>query len=188
MLADPLHDVDAARPRSARPSAARSSASIGSRVKSILMPVAFSKAGATSSTMAVSATGRCRRHRPACPAWPAPRMRVAAAAPRQRGLQQLAAVPSVHDHPPVFIPLTAPDDRPGDEMALCREREQDHRQDDQHAGCGHAAPVDAGITAGKRRHQHRQRAGGVVGQHRGEQEVVPGELQAQDAGGDQARA
>ena len=84
-------------------------------------------------------------------------------------------------------PFTAPDDSPGNQMPLRGERENQHRQDHQRAGCGHAAPVHAGVAAGESRHQHRQRARRVVGQHGREQEVVPRKLQRQDARRHQSR-
>jgi len=46
---------------------------------------------------------------------------------------------------------------------------------------GESAPIHTGIAGAERRHHYRQRLRGVVGQHRREQEIVPCQLQAQDA-------
>src|ERR1700720_2378750 len=59
--------------------------------------------------------------------------------------------------------------KPGDKVLLRDEGENDHRQDDQHAGCREPAPVYTGIARIERRHHYRQCLRRIVGQHSREQ-------------------
>ena len=200
-------------------------ASTGSKVNSTLMPVSFSKAGATSSI-------RVRFHAALVLADEDKLFRLALGPSRlgrggkhaaRRALQHMPSLQTSHGVPSFFLLRSRPDapqriyhttpyflqqpcqcdrqfrvrrgasslDRAGrqsgDEMALAQERKDDHRQDHQHPRRGEPAPVHAGIAGVERRHHHRQRLRRVVGQHCRKQEIVPRQLQAQDAARHQSR-
>ena len=83
-------------------------------------------------------------------------------------------------------PLIAPPVRPLHEIAPHHEGEDQHRQHDHGAAGGDAAPFPAFVV-----HEvhHRDRRGHRLGagQDQGEEEVVPGEQEAEDGGGGEAR-
>src|SRR5260370_16718632 len=66
--------------------------------------------------------------------------------------------------------------KPGDKMLLRDEGENDHRQDDQPAGCREPTPVYTRIARVDRPHHSRQPLPPIVGQHPPDPNLIPRQL------------